>query len=710
MTVWQDTGLAFMIDSATTLDRDDAIRVVPAAGGWQLTVHIADVARGVVPGSDADREALRHVATVYSGRTALKTMLPRAVEARLTLTEGRPCPSLAIRMDVSHTGAIDNVTICRGELAEAVALTYEQAGEAVRDASHPAHASMRHALDLAKVLAACRRRRGALAFYDLKQGILADEEGTMRQLGAGKVAGHLIVQEAMIAANAAVAQWTVDHDIVGIFRNHVLAAAAPPAEEFIEDIQNTLRSGNDALIQGLTDRIALFQRPATYDPYARGHAGLQLAVYSHATSPLRRVSDLILQRSVFACLDGTPPPYEPAQLSKACELINAVIARRRAAARERDQVRRDRELRTIRDHSALDASEFTAAVAYAAEGNLTSAGLESEIERRGGLSLLMPKDLHSVLCVAGRTHWPAAKLAAGAQLAAAPEVAITVLSIYVTSRNLPAVRYESGVSGPSHCPQFTATAFLTTPDGRDLASGLRTGGSRKAAQRHAALSLLAVLAGIEDPLAGEYDGVPAIAGVSTRPALAASASADDAAQLINRLRQTGVLTSYSMTTDSTGSIPPVFTASITVYHARLGKQVTATSGPAKTKKAAQADAVARLAAAVGDHDAVAAGSEATVRGRIFTIPRGMNSLSAINHAQNLGVLTNLTTTVEEALDGGSLVFTATISGDCQATGQPVSGTATAASKSTARRNAAASIVRQLQHLTQTASQHGDTGQ
>jgi ribonuclease R len=556
---------------------------------------------------------------------------------------------------------------------------------------------MCHALDLAEVLAAGRRRRGALAFHDLKQGILADEEGTMRQVGAGKVTGHLVVQEAMIAANAAMAQWAVTHDMLGVFRNHVLAAAAPPAQAFIEDVRNTLLSGNDALLQGLADRIALFQRPATYDPFARGHAGLQLAVYCHATSPLRRVSDLILQRCVLACLDGTPPPYEAAQLGQACELINAIIARRRAAARERDQARRGRELRTIRDHAALDTSEFTEALAYAAAGNLTSASLEAEIQRRAARSQLMPKDLHSVLCVAAPGHWPAAKLAAGAQLAAAPEVAITVLSMYVTSRALPAVRYESGVSGPSHCPQFTAAASLTTADGRDLASGLRTGGSRKAAQRHAALSLLAVLAGIDDPLADDRGRQHTIAAGSPQPPPPAGSTA---AQQINQLRQTGVLASYSTTTDSTDSIPPVFTAVITAWHTGLGKPVTATSSPAKTKKAAQADAAARLAAEIGGHDPVGADDEATVRGKPFTIPRGMNHLSVINHARNLGVLTSLTTTFEPALKDGSPVFTATISADCPARGQPISGTATAPRKSTARRNAAASIVSQLQGLIQ----------
>jgi ribonuclease R len=706
--VWQDTGVALMIDSATTADRDDAIRVMPARSGWQLTVHIADVVRGVAAGSDADRDALRRVATIYRGGTALQTMLPRAVEARLTLAEGRPCPSLAIRMSVGQSGTVDDVTICRGELAEAVALTYEQAGEAVRDAGHLAHHPLCHALDLAEALAAGRRRRGALAFHDLKQGILADEEGTMRQVGIGKVTGHLVVQEAMIAANAAVAQWAVTRDTLGVFRNHVLAAAAPPAQEFIEDVQNTLLSGNETLLQGLADRIALFQRPATYDPFARGHAGLQLAVYCHATSPLRRVSDLILQRCVLACLDGTPPPYEPAQLGQACELINAVIARRRAAARERDQARRGRELRTIRDHAALDASEFTEAVAYAAAGNLTSASLEAEIRRRGAQSQLMPKDMHSVLCVAGPGHWPVAKLTAAAQLAAAPEVAITVLSMYVTSRVLPAVRYESGVSGPSHRPQFTATASLTTADGRYLASGLRTGGSRKAAQRHAALSLLAVLAGIEDPLADHRDRQHTIAAESPQPASISPAD-NTAAQLINHLRQTGVLASYSMTTDSSDCIPPVFTAAITAWHTGLGKRVTVAGGPAKSKKAAQADAAACLVAEIGGHDPVRTVNEATVRGKPFMIPRGMSHLSVINHARNLGVLTSLTTTFETSLKDGSPVFTATISGDCPVTGQPMSGTATAPSKITARRNAAACIVSQLRELIQPAGQLGDAG-
>lgn len=63
--------LAFTIDPEDARDFDDAVSVRPLRDGWELGVHIADVAHYVRPGSAIDREARERGTSVYLPGTVL---------------------------------------------------------------------------------------------------------------------------------------------------------------------------------------------------------------------------------------------------------------------------------------------------------------------------------------------------------------------------------------------------------------------------------------------------------------------------------------------------------------------------------------------------------------------------------------------------------------------------------------------------------------
>ncbi|MCB1282298.1 MAG: RNB domain-containing ribonuclease, partial [Salinibacterium sp.] len=92
---------AFSIDDITTTEIDDALSVVPlAGGGWRVGIHIAAPALGIAPDSDVDAIAARRLSTVYMPGDKI-TMLPPAVIERFTLLEGgaRPAVSLYAILD-----------------------------------------------------------------------------------------------------------------------------------------------------------------------------------------------------------------------------------------------------------------------------------------------------------------------------------------------------------------------------------------------------------------------------------------------------------------------------------------------------------------------------------------------------------------------------------------------------------------------------------
>ena len=97
---------AFSIDDATTTEIDDAFSVTRlASGNWQVGIHIAAPALGIVPDSVLDREAAKRMSTVYFPGGKI-TMLPDTAIAQYTLAEGHDCPALSMYVEVTPELAI----------------------------------------------------------------------------------------------------------------------------------------------------------------------------------------------------------------------------------------------------------------------------------------------------------------------------------------------------------------------------------------------------------------------------------------------------------------------------------------------------------------------------------------------------------------------------------------------------------------------------
>lgn len=120
----------------------------------------------------------------------------------------------------------------------------------------------------------------------------------------GEHDAHICIEKYMVHYNRTAAEFLQAHT-AGVLRVQSAATAEkvyswPPA------------------LAHLAKEAALYA-PATD---TTGHAGLGLASYTHATSPLRRYADLINQRAIKAILAAqatAPPPVDPA----AIEVLNA---------------------------------------------------------------------------------------------------------------------------------------------------------------------------------------------------------------------------------------------------------------------------------------------------------------------------------------------------------------------------------------------------
>ncbi len=314
------------IDGQTAKDFDDAVYTEKIGGGFRLWVAIADVSQYVKPTSAIDRDAYDRGTSVYFPNF-VEPMLPEELSNELcSLKPNVPRLALVAEMDFTFHG--ERKGGCR--LYEAVIqsharVTYGEAQEVI-EGSCPLHLdavqqNIKTCAELARVLMGRRFREGSLNLEIPESTIELDDAGVpVDIIRAERIFSHRLIEELMLAANVAVADFLVEKNIPALFRIH-----EPPRPEALEMLEHFLdafgyknRLGKSRVLQRITQALEEFEdRPeetviniltlrsmnqARYSRENVGHFGLGFKNYTHFTSPIRRYPDLIVHRLVKSML------------------------------------------------------------------------------------------------------------------------------------------------------------------------------------------------------------------------------------------------------------------------------------------------------------------------------------------------------------------------------------------------------------------------
>jgi len=316
------------IDPASARDHDDAVFVEEHGDGFRLWVAIADVAHFVREGSALDREALRRGNSVYFPDRAIP-MLPERLSGDLcSLRPGVERFALVACMDVACDGRVSGTRLSRARIRSRARLHYTEAAAAMTgETPHPEaeiDAALRRLARCTRVLGERRKAGGAIDF-DLPEAVIAlDEHGMPGSITrAVRSEAHRAIEEAMLAANRAVAETLLAENVPAIFRVH----EAPPEDDahvlrkLLESFGLVEARGRgplsprqiaDALARAagrpeerLVNLTALrTMQQARYDAECKGHFALAFPAYLHFTSPIRRYADLVVHRALSAWLAG----------------------------------------------------------------------------------------------------------------------------------------------------------------------------------------------------------------------------------------------------------------------------------------------------------------------------------------------------------------------------------------------------------------------
>ncbi len=342
------------IDGETARDFDDAVMVRPCDdGGYELQVHIADVAHYVLPGSALDLEARLRGNSVYFPDRAI-SMLP--MELSTDVCSLRPEEDrlvLSCIMQLGPLGEVLSSEVCEGVIRSARRMTYTQVhaileGDALaREQFAPLVPEFERMYAVAEMMNARREQRGSIDF-DLPEPVLQfDEHGQMRGIvRSERTWANRLIEEFMLAANECVASWIESLGVPSLYRIHEkpdtkrvanfeeiaahfgysLGIGALPVKrlELRGDRRDRMRRGSGEkrmheiaediavtpqMYQKLTERLAgkseeriltyLMLRSlkqARYSEHNEGHFALATPSYTHFTSPIRRYADLIVHR------------------------------------------------------------------------------------------------------------------------------------------------------------------------------------------------------------------------------------------------------------------------------------------------------------------------------------------------------------------------------------------------------------------------------
>ncbi|MBK7613595.1 MAG: RNB domain-containing ribonuclease [Burkholderiales bacterium] len=278
---------AFSIDDSQTTEIDDALSVTGLGTGTVVFgIHIAAPALAFQPDSALDKVARDRLSTVYMPGWKI-TMLPDAVVQQYTLIEGRACPAVSLYVSLDEATLTVKATETRLEQVPIAAnLRHDQLDAVITQASLTGQAPAEYAFAtelafcfrLAQHLKAAREVvRGKPELFNRPDySFKLDGPGTEPtgdeavRIGERKRGAplDLIVAEAMILANSSWGGWLAELGVPGIYRSQ--ASLAP----------------------GVKVRMGIKPAP---------HAGMGVAQYTWATSPLRRYVDLVNQWQIIAC-------------------------------------------------------------------------------------------------------------------------------------------------------------------------------------------------------------------------------------------------------------------------------------------------------------------------------------------------------------------------------------------------------------------------
>lgn len=295
--------LTFSIDDSDTTEIDDALSLSEENGALVVGVHIADAGYFVLPGGIIDHAALTRGTTVYLPRGKLPMLPPVLSEDKASLRAETIRPTLSFFATLDEAGHLHAERLCRGFIRVGRRLSYTEADAWLQsETPDPYVLALRRLSAFAQTRRALRIAQGAVVIDSEEVKVKVSEGKVSVAVSATDSAARNLVSECMILANEMAARYCFAHHLPALY------VAQPPPDETVAPVTAfpTQRVHAHA-----TRRL---MKPSQIGVTPAPHTALGLAVYTQATSPLRRYHDLQMQHQIKHHLEHGTPLFDAERL------------------------------------------------------------------------------------------------------------------------------------------------------------------------------------------------------------------------------------------------------------------------------------------------------------------------------------------------------------------------------------------------------------
>lgn len=344
------------IDGASTKDFDDGLSIERTEAGYDVGVHIADVASYVGEGSPLDYEARDRATSMYFPETEV-SMLPQLLSDDIcSLNPYVDKLTITCLLHLDYNGALISSEVFLSKVRSKARLTYDQVDGYIAKESDTIPDDVKDTVDLliecSKKILDEKKRRGLLNFGRNYPEFTLDENGVPDSVKPRHESeAENLVEVFMILANNEVGDVLNKHGVPVLYRTE----DAPDYEDMIlvrdflyrfdidprlfpltitsENLANYFKAIPDwAQTIGKLCTLKLM-KPVAYSTKPSLHFGLNCTHYVYFTSPIRRYPDLLSHRLIHDFLLNDDMQNDKSLIEEYLDNITSILSQEEKIAK-----------------------------------------------------------------------------------------------------------------------------------------------------------------------------------------------------------------------------------------------------------------------------------------------------------------------------------------------------------------------------------------
>jgi exoribonuclease II len=310
----------FTIDDETTTDADDATSLSYLEDGYQLGIHITDLASFVVPYSIADSELCERATSIYNPDETRHMITYDPFREACSLLSGSQRFAISLLVLLERDFSVRSYTFVPSIIKIEQRYSYDEVDSLLNQGDR----FFETYYQAASTFEAARISQGALRVEKREAIVVPTTDGGLKVIELDdNTPARMIIRELMVLYNHAVALLAERRKVPLPFRCQEAPDQNPSGN--INEVPHG--PAFDYAARGQLKRSYISTSPAI-------HSSLGLSAYTQVTSPLRRYLDLVCQRQLANILGISNFLYNEEQLQSLIEKTSPGLARAHAITKD----------------------------------------------------------------------------------------------------------------------------------------------------------------------------------------------------------------------------------------------------------------------------------------------------------------------------------------------------------------------------------------